>query len=213
MAVIQPNLVIPSEFQARIANGELWRDGGVLRRAANGTIALILKDGPASDKDNKTIEKAVETAKKVNIIQLVKEHKTATTIGIVGAVVAVGTGIYLYLDKKKSDRTEVEMEEYVFEFQNALSKYIKLATKGALSSDDIEVLLKVLDKLEIGIEKENITLDFSIGELSILINCILNYTKIVAGANNYKLNDYDIFTATNFRHHLETQKKIIDFVA
>lgn len=217
MSVIHPKLAIPDAFQLRIDAGELWRDGGVLRETANGRIALILKDTLASKKDAEPMQ--LETPKalsKVNIGDFLKNHKGATTVGIIGLVLTVGAGIYLYVDKKKNDKAVDEMSKSLAEFQTALSNYLKLAMGGSLKISDINRLIKALDNLEQGNEGEQIIVDFSQGELNTLVNCIIGYTKALAMANTFELDSSysnDECTALNLRRHLEMQKSIFENVS
>ncbi|HVI40910.1 MAG TPA: hypothetical protein VM577_09640 [Anaerovoracaceae bacterium] len=214
MSVIQPNLIIPPQFQIRIDAGELSRDGGVLRRTIDGTIALILKDGPAPVKDVERIQSvAADTVKRIDIGKLIKNHKGAVTVGIIGLIVTIGTGIYLYVDKKKSDKVMEDTACNVSEFQTALSNYLKLAMGGKLRLIDIDRLIIALDKLENGPDREKNIIDFSAGELSTLVSCIIEYTRTLAEANSYELDDsYSDKKCTfiNLRHHLDAQKTIFE---
>jgi len=214
MSVIQPNLYIPPAYQVRIDAGELWRDGGVLRRTINGTIALILKDGPASEVDTQAVQNAVSKAiKKVDMGRLLKSHKVATTVGIVGLAITIGTGIYLYIGKKKNDKAVEDAARNVSEFQNALAKYLKLAMKGMLQLSDIDRLLSSVARLEGGPVGERIVIDLSTGELSELVSYIIGYTKLLAAANSYELDETysdEDCTIDNLRQHLLAQKKIFE---
>ena len=44
--IVQPNLIIPSDIQARIDAGELYRIGGVVRDIATKQIAALLDEAP-----------------------------------------------------------------------------------------------------------------------------------------------------------------------
>lgn len=217
MPAIQPNLLIPATYQARIDAGELFRDGGVLRRTINGTIALILKDAPAADVDSRAIQTAANTAiKKLDVGSFIKSHKKTATVTILGLAIAIGTSIYLYVDsKKKNDKAIEEASRKVHNFQNALTKYLQLAMKGALHLDDIDRLLSSLDELECGSDGERIVIDVSSGELSELVSCIIGYTKALATANSYELDETysdESCSIISLRHHLQAQKKIFESV-
>lgn len=217
MPVIQPNLIIPPAFQVMLDAGELWRDGGVLRRTINGTIALILKDGPAPEVETQVLQKAAVAAiKKFDIGRFIKSHKGAAAAGIAGLVITIGTSIYLYVGKKKNDKAIAEAANNVTEFQNALTQYLQLAMNGALQLSDIDRLISSLDKLENGPSGERVIIDLSAGELARLVSYIIGYTKILATANSYELDDtYSDQTCSiiNLRRHLQAQKSIFETVA
>lgn len=216
MAVIQPNLIIPAAYQLRLNTGELWRDGGVLRKTVNGTIAHILKDGPVSDSNPKALANTAESAVKgFNIGNLMKNHKGLAIAGIFGIVLSIGTGVYLYVGKKRNDKAILEASKKVTAFQSALSRYLKVAMSGEMTIPDIDSLISALDALESGSPKDRIILDFSAGELFDLVNCIIGYTKSLAVANFFELDDSlsdDSCTVVNLRHHLNAQKNIFERV-
>ena len=214
MSVIQPNLIIPTAYQLRLDTGELWRNGGVLRKTVNGTIAHILKDGPVSSSNSKALANTAESAvKSFNIKNLMKNHKGLVITGIFVIVISIGTGVYLYVGKKRNDKSILEASQKVTVFQSALSRYLKVAMSGEITIYDIDFLISALDALESGSPKDRIVLDFSAGELFDLINCIIGYTKSLATANFFELDDSfsdNSCTVVNLRHHLNAQKNIFE---
>ncbi len=214
MSVIQPNLIIPIAYQIRLDTGELWRDGGVLRKTVNGTIAHILKDGPVFDNNSKALANSAESAvKSFDIGNFMKNNKGVTIAGIAGLVLTIGTGVYLYIVKKRNDKAIADASKKVTVFQSALSQYLKFAMSGEMTISDIDSLISALDALESDSPQDRIVLDFSAGELFDLVNCIIGYTKSLAAANSYELDDSisdESCTVVNLRHHLNAQKNIFE---
>lgn len=212
MATISPKLEIPLEYQIKLDNKELFRSGGVLRRTTNGTIALILKDADIEGtQENQVINLVTDTGKTNSILDLIKNHKIASVLGIVGVTMAVGVGVYLYIGKKHSKKKHAEDIERVTRFQSALSEYIKSAISGELSENKITDLLDALAILEENHGTDRIWLDFSVGELHDLVECIIRYTKVLAEANSVVFDNAlsdNSCTVVNLRHHLEAQKEI-----
>lgn len=218
MAIIQPSLEIPPQFQNLLDSGELWRDGGVLRRVKDGTIALLLKDGPIPEKTetatNRTLLKA---SQRMNVSAFLKDHKVVVISGVIVLCAFIGTGIYIYVRKKKREKAiEAEENQNALAFQTALIRYLKAATIGQLTAEIVEYLISALDNLENSSSQSQIQVEFAHEDVQNLVDCILKHTSTLASAYNYELDDLcseASHTTINLRNHLKTQKNIFELVS
>lgn len=211
MSVIQPALVIPPEFEAKLLSHELVRIGGVLRDAA-GKIRCILQDGPIPVKEV-SVSRQIQVVNKLNLTKLLKKHKGVAIVGGIGLAVLVGTAIYFHIEKNKSN-IEPKVPKSITDFHNALITYLEAAVNGKLDVNVLSCLISSVDEVEKDSSGGKIDIDFSTGELNTLVNCIFDHTIKLAEANSFELDDLDTScssvdnTLINLHCHLEAQKSI-----
>lgn len=214
MATIQPRLNLPPEFERSLASGELRRDGGVLRRVKDGTIALILKDEAPRKEAEEMVEHIVV---KASASTFIKNHKVAVISGGVILIVLIGSGVYLYRRKRKKERAlQADTEFRDTKFRDALICYLSAAVAGQLTAEIIEKLIFTLDALDCEGSQNQVQIEFASKDLQNLVKCILGHTSALAAANNYELDtscDSGRCTIINLRNHLKEQKKIIELVS
>ena len=138
MPIVQVPLDVPDDIYA-----------GVL----NGTLELM---GLAKDSHHKVrkhiaranvpkVNKAAQ-AKKVGVLQVVKEHKVMA-IGVAVVAAAAGAGAYAFHSIK--ERKKEAAEERVVGFQKALKEYLKASKKGKLNAKVVDNLLNALEEKEL----------------------------------------------------------------
>lgn len=115
-----------------------------------------------------------------------------------------------------AEHTNGEAPNYVKSFNAALHTYLDAAEKGQLKIEIIDAVITSLDELKSNYDTGNITIEFSMSQLTTIMNIILNNTNILA---ERKLIRLDAFTQTSLednselgrlKHCLEVQKQILE---
>ena len=190
MPIVQVPLDVPDDIYA-----------GVL----NGTLELM---GLAKDSHHKVrkhiaranvpkVNKAAQ-AKKVGVLQVVKEHKVMA-IGVAVVAAAAGAGAYAFHSIK--ERKKEAAEERVVGFQKALKEN-----------------LKALEELELKKLGKDIELTIPASQLTALIFSIFTYTQSLAEANSFDVEISKPKAGTkgniiSLKSYLEIQKQILESAA
>lgn len=206
MPIVQVPLDVPDDIYMNVLDGSLELLG-------------MVKDG--SHKIRKHIPKAklpkedtVAKVKQTKILDVVKDKSGPIAICVGIALVAIGTGAYVYNKKKEEKKSEAE--KAVDEFQYALKEYLKESKNGQLNVNVVDNLLDSLKKLEkFG---NDVQLNLSASQLTELIFSIFKYTEALA-----KANSFDIKIAKpkkgkqgniiSLKSYLEVQKQILELAA
>lgn len=207
MPIVQVPLDVPDDIYA-----------GVL----NGTLELM---GLAKDSHHKVrkhiaranvpkVNKAAQ-AKKVGVLQVVKEHKVMA-IGVAVVATAAGAGAYAFHSIK--ERKKEAAEERVVGFQKALKEYLKASKKGKLNAKVVDNLLNALEELELKKLGKDIELTIPASQLTALIFSIFTYTQSLAEANSFDVEISKPKAGTkgniiSLKSYLEIQKQILESAA
>lgn len=175
--------------------------------------------GLAKNADNKRVAKhipAVADAAKdgaSKAIDFIRVHQKGTIIIggvlIVGGAVASTVGYVAHRKQRQLDK----------QFGTALQEYLDSARNGTLNIEILDTLICSIEAVEKGNSKKSISLNISAAQFSDLINCIFDYTKRLAEANNIStqsINRPKYFkkkTADDLKYYLNMQKHIFEQAA
>lgn len=175
--------------------------------------------GLAKNVDNKRVAKhipAVADAAKEGAskaIDFIRVHQKGTIIVggvlIVGGAVAGTVGYVAHRKQRKLDQ----------QFGTALQEYLDSARNGTLNIEILDTLIASIEAVEKGNPKKPISLNISAAQFGDLINCIFDYTKRLAEANNIStqsINRPKYFkkkTADDLKYYLNMQKHIFEQAA
>lgn len=175
--------------------------------------------GLAKNVDNKRVAKhipAVADAAKEGAskaIDFIRVHQKGTIIVsgvlIVGGAVAGTVGYVAHRKQRKLDK----------QFGMALQEYLDSARNGTLNIEILNTLIGSIEAIEKGNSRKSISLNISAAQFSDLINCIFDYTKRLAEANNIStqtINRPKYFkekTADDLKYYLNMQKHIFEQAA
>ena len=178
--------------------------------------------GLAKNVDNKRVAKhipAVADAAKEGAskaIDFIRVHQKGTIIVggvlIVGGAVARTVGYVGYVAHRKQRKLDRQ-------FGLALQEYLDSARNGTLNIDILNTLINSIEAIEKNNPKKSINLNISAAQFSDLINCIFDFTKRLAEANNintHSINRPKYFkkkTSDDLKYYLNMQKQIFEQVA
>lgn len=210
MPVVQDTFYIPDDIATGLATGLYRRIGSVVRYAVGPNKGKIIKH--LKPVDLQTAEEAHGLG--IKALQFVKQHKKGTIITIVGAT-AVGASVWLY---NKIFNSEPKV---VNEFRVELRAYIDAIRSGNMSIEKINSLMNALEELKKHRDYEEISIQLTTEELSILVGRIYEYTIKLAKDNDVELNEDALQaswknnsrTIINLQNCLRVQKKIFEEAA
>lgn len=175
--------------------------------------------GLAKNVNNKRVAKhipAVADAAKEGAskaIDFIRVHQKGTII--VGGVLIIGgavAGTVGYVAHRKQ-------RELNKQFGTALQEYLDSARNGTLNIEILDTLITSIEAVEKCNSKKPISLNISADQFGDLINCIFDYTKRLAEANNIStqsINRPKYFkkkTADDLKYYLNMQKHILEQAA
>lgn len=175
--------------------------------------------GLAKEVDNKRVAKhipAVTDAAKEGAskaIDFIRLHQKGTIIVggvlIIGGAVAGTVGYVAHRKQRELDK----------QFGTALQEYLDSARNGTLNIEILDTLIASIEAVEKCNPKKPISLNVSAAQFGDLINCIFDYTKRLAEANNIStqsINRPKYFkkkTADDLKYYLNMQKHIFEQAA
>ena len=175
--------------------------------------------GLAKNVDNKRVAKhipAVADAAKEGAskaIDFIRVHQKGTIIVggalIVGGAVAGTVGYVAHRKQRQLDK----------QFATALQEYLDSARTGTLNIEILDTLICSIEAIEKGNPKKSINLNISAAQFGDLINCIFDYTKRLAEANNISTQSisrpkyFKKKTADDLKYYLNMQKHIFEQAA
>lgn len=112
-----------------------------------------------------------------------------------------------------------EVLQFVTNFNVALSVYLEALEKEELSIEIIDKLIFHLEELKNNYDDRNITINFSISQLTTIMNAILYNTSKIAEKNLIKLEEISPAIVQEntdlgkLKHHLEVQKYVLKEIA
>jgi hypothetical protein len=175
--------------------------------------------GLAKNVDNKRVAKhipAVADAAKEGAskaIDFIRVHQKGTIIVsgvlIVGGAVAGTVGYVAHRKQRKLDK----------QFGMALQEYLDSARNGTLNIEILNTLIGSIEAIEKSNSRKSISLNISAAQFSDLINCIFDYTKRLAEANNISIQTinrpkyFKKKTADDLKYYLNMQKHIFEQAA
>lgn len=175
--------------------------------------------GLAKNVDNKRVAKhipAVADAAKEGAskaVDFIRVHQKGTII--VGGVLVIGgavAGTVGYIAHRKQRKLDKQ-------FGTALQEYLDSARNGTLSIEILDTLICSIETIEKDSPKKSINFNISMAQFGDLINCIFDYTKRLAEANNIStqsINRPKYFkkkTADDLKYYLNMQKHIFEQAA
>lgn len=175
--------------------------------------------GLAKNVDNKRVVKhvpAVADAAKggaSKAIDFIRAHKKGTIVtGGVLIVWGAVAGTIGYVSRRKQRKFDKQ-------FGTALQEYLDAAPSGTLNIDILNALICSIDAIEMDNLKKCIILNISTAQFGDLINCIFDYTKRLAEANNISTQSiscpkyFKKKTADDLKYYLSMQKQIFEQAA
>lgn len=175
--------------------------------------------GLAKNVNNKRVAKhipAVADAAKEGAskaIDFIRVHQKGTII--VGGVLIIG-GVVAGTVGYVAHRKQRELNK---QFGTALQEYLDSARNGTLNIEILDTLITSIEAVEKCNSKKPINLNISAVQFGDLINCIFDYTKRLAEANNIStqsINRPKYFkkkTADDLKYYLNMQKHIFEQAA
>ena len=112
--LVPVQLDIPAEYVDGFLDGSLVITKAVVRAAKDGKIQKHIDLLPAV---------------KNEAVQLLSNKKVRLAVGLTAAVIVVG-GLITIIVKKANEKSDVEIPESVFRFQDLFRTYLKEAKKG-----------------------------------------------------------------------------------
>jgi hypothetical protein len=112
-----------------------------------------------------------------------------------------------------------EVPQYVTNFNAALSVYLEALEKEELSIKIIDKLIFHLEELKNNYDDRNITINFSIAQLTTIMDAILYNINKITEKKLIKLEEFSPTTVQEntelgkLKHHLEVQKYILKEIA
>ena len=198
MAVIQVAYDVPAEIAQGLLDGSLSRFGSVVRNDKQ--IIRHLKE----------VKLPEAKPERLSVAEVLANNKGA----VIGTLIVVGglviTAVAIAHNKKKA---QSETPACVTNFKAALAAYSKAMRSGTMEYKIIDALISALDELKENESKQNITIDFSSNEFAALVDMIMDYTKQLATANSFEMNNLDESgedTIINLRKYLQVQKHIFE---
>lgn len=191
MAIVQANIKVPDELMLEVMCG---------KATLNGLIKAS---------DSKRIKKHLD-------IVSINDEKSASTAAVglsllvVSAITAVafaGVKIFQFLSRKK-----------IKDFEAKLNNYVKAVNEQTLTEEIIDELLQSMENL-LKKKRQDVILKLSTEDFVALINCLCDYTKDLASANDIEVQDDDAEDEPNtdifvkFKRNLMLQKSIFQQVA
>ena len=175
--------------------------------------------GLAKNVDDKRVVKhipAVADAAKEGVskaIDFIRVHQKGTIIVggalIVGGAVAGTVGYVAHRKQRQLDK----------QFATALQEYLDSARTGTLNIEILDTLICSIEAIEKSNPKKSINLNISAAQFGDLINCIFDYTKRLAEANNISTQSisrpkyFKKKTADDLKYYLNMQKHIFEQAA
>lgn len=208
MSVIQVFLEVSPDITYGLITGKLVRIGGVVRDSASGAIITHLKEVKASQVD--------QTVDQLSLIDKVVKNKTKAIAITAGLALIAGTVIFFFVRNKNKRNQVSEIPENVIEFNDALSAYIDVSRIGKLDLDIVNRLIAASRSVENDSRDSKIQIDFSIGDLKVLIHNIYEFTVRLAEANSFIIdstkddNELEEGILQNLIQNLEIQKSIFE---
>ncbi len=201
MAVVNVSLDIPNDVYKKVLDGT-YILGGLVKDADNKKIVKHLPQ---------VFDSAKEGAK--NALKIAKNHKKE--LWIVGGVLIVGgtiVGTAGYVRNKDQRKAEKE-------FASNLKIYLESAKEGTLTIEILDNLINSISNYNNRKEIDDIDLKISASQFNELINCLFEYTKHFAEANN--INSIDINkpkalknkNINDLEYYLNLQKHIFEQAA
>lgn len=175
--------------------------------------------GLAKNVDNKRVAKHIPTvadaakegaSKAIDFVRL--HQKGAIIVGgalVVGCTIVATVGYVAHRKQRKLDK----------QFGIALQEYLDAAQSGTLNIDILNTLISSIEAIENNNPKKTMNLNISAAQFSDLINCIFDFTKRLAEANNIStlsINRPEYFqkkTADDLKYYLNMQKQIFEQAA
>lgn len=207
MAIEQVTLYIPDNIKQGLDNGMLVRSGGVVRDL-NGKIVTHLKE---SNVDAEEVKKGLKVAGE-NIVEFASKHKNiliGTGVLAVITIVGAATAYIVNKDKSKDETANIDLAE---ELNAALCEYLNSIREKTVSSNIIENVLSVLEKIQKEQNNEKIEITFSVDSFTSLMDLIRDYTEKIALANSFNISNFQCEdnNIQQLKHYLSIQKQVFD---
>lgn len=231
--VVQPRLIVPLAIQARIASGELYRVGSVVRDVASKQFVTFLDEAPALEE---VVDDAIQRVSKLKSSKpaLSKIDLSKIDAKVAGGLLVVGLlaagGVIWVMKKRKPGEAAVPEEavvgelaavemvdvpECVINFRTSLEAYVNAGRDGALDADCVGQLVADLEAVQTYSEEGNAVF-FTLDELTPFFEMVTAHTPALAEAYSVELDDLEEFeegvgaaNVLQLRRHLETQKRIL----
>jgi len=233
--IIQPVLQMSAATAVKIASGQAYIIGGVVREVGTGRLVELLSDAPDLGKA------AQEAARSLNKARLPKldlakfeapkvDAKTVLAAGSVLLVAGVAVGGYKWVTSRRKESSTSESAEQpkaeivdetvddpacLVAFRASLKSYVDAGRTGSLTADIIGNLVADLDAVQTYADDGN-AIVFTLDELSPFFGLVTAHTPVLAAAFHVELDDVDEIdddVVVSLRRHLETQKAILGSAA
>ncbi len=190
MPIIQPKIIVPDNIYKE------WLKGSV-------EIKGLAKD-TATSRIVKHLDVVGDSASNENAL------RGAIAAGIFAAGIAACTCITVTYFRALNDKK-------VEEFKKALISYADAVQCQTLTINHIDKLIESLDRIK-HVARRKLMIDFSIEDLTKLVDCLCYHTKTLAEANGFNYEEsytpeekYDILL--RLRKNLQSQKQLFNKTA
>lgn len=214
MVVVQPTIYIPPEISLRIATGELFRIGSVVRVTDSGRIFKHLSEVPKGRESQEVVQAAA-----IGVKRLRKFVGSRGPQLIVGALIVIAAGGIFYLATlRRTMSEESEFPDWIRSYNVSWSVYLEAIRKRTLDIDTIDQLISALDGLKQHEGEGKVALNLSTEQAEQLVRLIVDYTTELAEANSIELDhirgiDAEQTSVIDMRRYLEAQRQIFKDVA
>ncbi|MGW5723003.1 hypothetical protein ACWEVP_43005 [Amycolatopsis sp. NPDC003865] len=203
---VQIDFEMPAEIAEGLLKGDLRLFGGVVRNRA-GHIVAHLKEASASKLHQQgAVGAAASMLKKKPVVVA-----GLATLAVAGTVAAV---VPIVRQRRRA------LPECVTNYNDSLRAYLEGVRDQNLDAEIIERLIADLDAVKAYSENGNITVDFSAEQSETLVQVVIDYTRQLAQANSFELDEPPEPTPTStdapvvdLRRYLEIQRKIFNDAA
>lgn len=201
--IVQIPFDVPPEIWARLLTGDLILHGGVVRNPA-GRIVAHLKESF----DPRRSEEAVAAA-----ARMLRKPTRPVVIAGLAALAVVGTATAAVVIAR---RREHALPECVQNCDGSLRAYLDAVRDQCLDADVLDRLITDLRAVKAYYENGDVPVSFSAERCGPLADIVLDYTRRLAEANSFSLDESPSspLTSTNapvvdLQRYLEVQRRIL----
>jgi hypothetical protein len=230
--VIQPVLQMSAGTAAKIASGQAYIIGGVVREVGSGRLVELLSDVPDLGRAAQDAARSAASGRlsKIDLSNLSAPKlnaKVAIAAGSVLLVTGAAVGGYQWVAKRRkqlapldANQTPVKIVDEsvadptcLTDFRASLEAYVEAGRSGSLSAEIIGQLVADLDAVQDYADGGN-AIVFTLEEMLPFFELVTAHTPVLAAAYGVEVDEVDDDdVVVTLRKNLETQKLILSAAA
>lgn len=233
--IIQPVLQVSATTAAKIASGQAYIIGGVVREVGTGRLVELLGDAPGLEE---AVNEAARNLAKGRLFKLdlsklsvpKMDSKTVIAAGGVLLIAGAAVGGYRWATSRRTESTApdaveptaaeipdkaVDQPSCLVDFRSSLEAYVEAGKAGSLTAQIVGRLVADLDAVQ-AYADDGKAIAFTLDELLPFFSLVTAHTPVLAAAYCVDLDEVDETddgVVVTLRKHLEKQKSILDAAA